>query len=67
MMTLVVKSLPANAEDVRHLGSTPRSGRSPGGGHRHPFQYSCLDNAMDRGARWIIDQRVAESDMTEAT
>ena len=62
------KSLPANTEDVRHSGSTPRSGRSPGGGDdRHPFQYSCLDNAMDRGAQWVIVQRVAESDMTEAT
>ena len=27
-----------------------RSGRSPGGGHSNPLQYSCLENPMDRGA-----------------
>ena len=31
-------------------GSIPRSGRSPGGGHDNPLQYSCLENPMDRGA-----------------
>ena len=62
-MMLVVKSLPANA-DVRDLGSIPRSGRSPGGGHSNPFQYSCLDNAMDRGVRQVIVQRVAGLGMT---
>ena len=41
---LVVKSLPANAGDVRGTGSMPRSGRSPGGGHGNPLQYSCLEN-----------------------
>jgi len=29
----------------------PTSGRSPGGGHGNPLQYSCLENVMDRGAR----------------
>ena len=38
--------LACNAEDV---GSIPGSGRSPGGGHGNPFQYSCLENRMDRG------------------
>ena len=32
------------------LGSIPGLGRSPGGGHGHPLQYSCLENPMDRGA-----------------
>ena len=32
------------------LGSIPGSGRSPGGGHGNPLQYSCLENPMDRGA-----------------
>ena len=32
------------------LGSIPGSGRSPGGGHGKPFQDSCLENSMDRGA-----------------
>ena len=43
---LVVKNLPANAGDVRDLGSIHGSGRSPGGGHGNPLQYSCLENPM---------------------
>ena len=35
---------------VGDLGSVPELGRSPGGGHGHPLQYSCLENPMDRGA-----------------
>ena len=31
-------------------GLIPESGRSPGGGHGNPLQYSCLGNPMDRGA-----------------
>ena len=42
-----VKNPPANAGDV---GSVPGLGRSPGGGHGNPLQYSCLENPMDRGA-----------------
>ena len=49
-MALGVKNLPANAEDVRDAGSIPGSGRSPGGGHGNPLQYSCLKNPMGRGA-----------------
>ena len=30
------------------LGSIPGLGRSPGGGHGNPLQYSCLENPMDR-------------------
>ena len=40
----MVKNLPANAEAVGDEGSIPGSGRSPGGGHGNPFQYSCLEN-----------------------
>ena len=39
-----------NARDARDTGSVPGSGRSPGGGHGNPLQYSCLENPMDRGA-----------------
>ena len=49
-MALLVKNLPASAGDIRHVGSIPGSGRSPGGGHGNPFQYSCLENPTDRGA-----------------
>ena len=44
---LVIKNLPANAGDT---GLIPGSGRSPGEGNGNPLQYSCLGNAMDRGA-----------------
>ena len=46
----VVKKLPASAADIRDIGSVPGSGRSLGGGHGNPFQYSCLEDPMDRGA-----------------
>ena len=49
-MALVVKNLTANAGDVRDMSSIPGLGRSPGGGNDNPFQYSCLENSMDRGA-----------------
>ena len=49
-VALVVKKLPANAGDVRDVGSIPGFRRSPGGGHDNLLQYSCLGNPMDRGA-----------------
>ena len=60
-MTLVVKSLLVNAGDVRDMGLTPRSGRSPGGEHGNPLQYSCLENPVDREAWQAIVHRVAQS------
>ena len=41
--------MPARAGKARDKGSTPGSGRSPGVGHGNPFQYSCLENSIDRG------------------
>ena len=43
------KKKSASAGDLRHMGSFPRSGRSPGGGHGNLLQWSCLENPMDRG------------------
>ena len=45
----VVKNLFANAGDIRDVGLIPGLGRSPGGGHGNPLQYSCLENPI-RGA-----------------
>ena len=42
-------------------GSIPGSGRSPGGGHGNPLQYSCLENPMDRGGWWATVHGVAKS------
>ena len=45
-VALVVKNLPANAGDVRNVGSVPGLGRSPGGGHDNLC--SCLENPTDK-------------------
>ena len=66
-MALVVKNPPANAGDVRDRGSIPGLGRSPGGGHGNPLQYSCLENPMDRGDWQTTVHRFAKSQRTEAT
>ena len=47
-VALVVKNLPANSGDIRDTGWIPWWGRSPGGGHGNPLQYSSLENPMDR-------------------
>ena len=46
----MVNKPPANAGDIRDRGSILESGRSPGGGHGNPLQYSCMANPTDRGA-----------------
>ena len=65
----MAKNPPANADDVRDVGSIPGLGRSPGGGHGNPFQYSCLEKSMDRGAWWALEsiesQRVGHNLVTE--
>ena len=52
----MVKNPPANAGDA---GLIPVLGRSPGGGHGNPLQYSYLGNPMDRGA-WTLVHGVSE-------
>ena len=52
----VVTNLPANAGDIRDSGLIPGSGRSPGGWHGNPLQYSRTE---ETGCK--------ESVMTEAT
>ena len=60
-MVLVVKNPPANAGDIRDVGSISGLGRSPGGGHGNPLQYSCLENPMDRAAWWVTVHGVSKS------
>ena len=55
-VVLVVKNLPATAEDVRHTGLIPGSGRSPGRGND-----SFLENPMNRGGWWSIVHSIAKS------
>ena len=64
----MVKNLPADAGDIRDTGSILGLGRSSGGGHGNPLQYSCLENPKDRGA-WqaTVHGVTKELDMTEET
>ena len=61
LVALEVKNPPANAGDIRDVGSIPGMGRSPGGGHGNPLQYSCLENPMDKGACQATVHRVTKS------
>ena len=47
--------------DCNDPGLTPGSERSPGEGNGYPFQYSCLEKPMDRGAWWATVHGVAKS------
>ena len=60
-VVLVVKNLPANWGDIRDASSVPGLGRSSGGGHDNPLQYSCLENPMDRGAWWATVHGITKS------
>ena len=51
----MAKNPPANAGDIRDMGSIPRLGRSPGGGHGNPLQYSSLETL------WIEEPGVLQS------
>ena len=50
-----------SAFNAGDLSLIPGLGRSPGGGHGNPFQYSCLENPMDRGAWRAIAHGAAKS------
>ena len=67
---MVVRAFPVGASnkepacqcrDIRDAGSTPGLGRSPGGKHGNPLQYSCLGNPLDRRAWWATVHRVTKS------
>ena len=50
LLALVVENPSAKAEDIRDVGFTPGLERFTGGGNGNPFQYSCLENSVDRRA-----------------
>ena len=57
----MVKNPPGNAGDIIDTGLIPGLGRSRGGGHGNPLQYSGLENPMDRGAWQATVDGVTES------
>ena len=54
----VLKNLPVNVGDA---GMIPGSEKPPGGGNGNPFQYSCLENSMNKGVWWTMVHGVAKS------
>ena len=60
-VVLVLKNPPVHAGDIGDVSLIPGSGRSPGGGHGNPLQFSCLGNPVDRGAWQATVLMVAKS------
>ena len=50
-----------SAHNAGDPGSIPESGKSPGEGNGNPFQYSCLENSMNRRAWWATVHGIAKS------
>ena len=63
----VVTNPRADAGAAGDTDPTPGSGRSSGGAHGNPLQYSCWDNPTDRGAQPTVSQRVRDDQVTERT
>ena len=62
----MIKNLPVNAADIRDTGLIPGLGRSPGGGHGDPLQYSCLENSHgQRSQAGYSPEGYQKSDTTE--
>ena len=57
----MIKNPPGSAGDTRDRGSIPGSERSPKEGNGNTFQYSCLENPMDRGAWLALHHRVPKN------
>ena len=57
----MVKNPPANAGDIKDVGSTTGSKRSPGRRRGNPLQYSCLENPVNREALQAMGRGVAKS------
>ena len=63
----MVKNPLANVRDIRDQGLIPGLGKSLGGRHGNPLQYSCLENPIDREARRVTVLRFSELDTTDVT
>ena len=63
----MVKNLAANVGDTGDVGLIPGSGRSPGGGHDNPLQYSCLENHGQRSLAGYSPWSCKEQGKIEAT
>ena len=63
----MVKNLAVSAGDTRDAGSIPGLGRYPGGGDGNPFQCSCLENAVDRGAWGATVHRKSQTQLSADT
>ena len=61
LTSLVAQTVKHLAYNVGDMGSIPGLGRSSGEGNGNPFQYSCPENPMDRGAWWATVHWVAKS------
>ena len=61
LLWLSGKEFAYNGGDTGDLGSIPGSGRSPGGGHGNPLQYSCLENPTGREAWWATAHRATKN------
>ena len=57
----LMAQMTASACSTGDPGLIPGSGRSPGERNGYPFQYSCLENPMDRGIWQAILRGVAQS------
>ena len=56
----MVKNTPANTGHLRDTDLILKLGRSSGGGHGNPLQYSCLENLMERGGWRAVDHGIAK-------
>ena len=61
LYALAVKNPPADAGDIRDMGSIPGLGRFPRGEHGNTLQYSCLENPIDTRAWLAMVHGVAKS------
>ena len=61
----ILKNLPGKGGDIRDMGWIHGFGRSPGVGHGHLLQYSCLENSTDRSLAGYSSWGHEESNMTK--